>query len=41
LALPPLVNAPGDLDAPASCARENLLHPPGPRLHVLQCVWRC
>jgi hypothetical protein len=36
-----LVNMPGDLDAQACWATESILHLPGPRLHVLQCVWRC
>jgi hypothetical protein len=41
MVVPLIVSVPGDPDGQAWCAKESILHLPGPRLHVLQCVWRC
>lgn len=41
LVLPLVVELPAEIGGQARCEAAGVLVPPGPRLHVLQCVWRC
>ena len=41
LVLPLAVELTADLGGQSPCQAAGVLTPPGPRLHVLQCVWRC